>query len=99
MIVHNYGRSFFAHKADAEKARVAAGGKPGSTLTIEINGRDDLAALLNALCEAKPVEMIAPPALVDRAYVPVENSVPDCIPDFLLRSHGLDPAKLERVPS
>ena len=99
MIVYNVDRRWFTMKADAEAYRKLCGLKPDATLALTIEGRDDLAALLNALCEAKPVEHVAPAALVDRAFVPVDRSIPDCVPDFLLRSHGIDPAKVERSPS
>lgn len=96
MIVYNVDRRWFAEKAFAEAYRKASGLKPAATLKLDIGDRYDLQKLLNALCDAKPVEKVAPPELIDRAYVPVETRIPDCIPDFLLRSHGLDPAKVKR---
>lgn len=98
-ITYNVDRRWFADKGEAEAYRKQLGLKPDATLKLEIKDRDDLAALLNALCEAKPVETIAPAVLIDRAFVPVETRIPDCVPDFLLRSHGIDPAKIERVAS
>jgi hypothetical protein len=93
MIVYNVKRRWFTEKAEAEKYRVAEGLRPAATLKIEVVGRDDMAALLNALCEpALPGQSLQAPAtaeLVDRAYVQTGRDIPDCVPDFLLRSHGL----------
>lgn len=106
MIVYSVSRSWFAMKADAEIYRKKLGLKPDATLTLNIAGRDDLCALLNALCEPQQhkmpetVGLLIPERLelVERAFVPVDNSVPDCVPDFLLRAAGLDPAKVVRSP-
>jgi hypothetical protein len=91
MIVYNVARRFFTKKADAEKHRVALG-RGASTIRIEVVDRDGMAALLNALCEPGSDPLAEanlpatdPAALVERAYVPVERSVPDAVPAFLVR--------------
>lgn len=98
MIVYNVARRWFVDKRSAEVYRKGMGLKPDATLKVTVESRDDLAALLSALCDSgiTPLPTVAPAALVDRAYVPVANSVPACVPDFLLRDRGIDPAKIDR---
>lgn len=95
MIVYNVRRRFFTMKDDAETYRKAEGLKPAATIRVEVDSRDDLAALLNALCEpgADPVAeanlpATDPAALVDRAFVAPSTDIPACVPLFLL-----DPAQ------
>lgn len=85
MIVYNVQRRWFTLKSDADTHRVSAGLKPVATAKIEVRDRDDLAALLNALC-APPTDGtdIVPTEVLDRAYVPALQAIPDCVPDFLL---------------
>lgn len=80
MIVYNVQRQWFTMKDAAEMYRKALGLKPDATGKVEINGRDDLALLLNALCEpqkfsAKGFGPIGE-AIVDRAYVDPAVDVP-----------------------
>jgi len=91
MIVYNVARRWFTEKVPAETYRKSRGLSPAHTLKIEVVGRADLAALLNALCEPGPdtqnVSGLLIPeqvALVDRAYVEPSTSVPDFVPLFLL---------------
>lgn len=96
MIVYNVKRKWFTLKNDAERYRIAEGLTPEHTLTIEVDGRMRLAALLNALCEpplpGQRVEqaVVATPELIDRAYVPADRDIPDYIPKFLLKDWGLE---------
>ena len=85
MIVYNVDRSFFPKKDDAEAYRRAERLSPASLHKIEVNSRDDLAALLNALCEPKPLTMKdeRPEARID-----VADPIPDFIPRFLRRASG-----------
>jgi hypothetical protein len=95
MIVYNVDRRFFSEKSDAEAFRKRLGLKPSATLKIAIDSRIDLAGLLNALCDpaghaaiaakAPLPEPIAPPPLLDRAYVDAQLTVPDCVPLFLIK--------------
>jgi hypothetical protein len=101
MIVYNVQRRWFAQKLDAETYRIFMHLKPSALLKVEINGRDDLSALLNALCNTVVsgttldlaagavvgVNNLAP--LLDRAFVPPSRDIPDCVPDFLLKAHGI----------
>lgn len=94
MIVYNVKRKWFTLKNDAERYRIAEGLTPEHTLTIEVDGRMRLAALLNALCEPPlPGQTVSEPAtaeLVDRAYAPADRDIPDYIPKFLLKDWGLE---------
>ncbi len=95
MIVYNVQRQFFVKKDDAERARVAAGLKPAATLALRVETREDLAALLNALCDPPVAGSVALPAtteLVDRAYVARSTDIPTCVPKFLIEAW----AKLEK---
>lgn len=89
MIVYNVGRRWFAKKEDADAFRIANGWKPAELAKITVNDREQLAALLDALCEppAQPVGTIAASTglteeIVDRAYAP--NLPDDWMPSFLL---------------
>lgn len=94
-IIYNVGRQFFAMKADADAARKLAGLKPDALLTLTVEGRADICALLNALCEPQRhpmphVGLLIPERLelVERAYVEPSKDVPDFIPRFLLDDEG-----------
>lgn len=90
-IIYNVGRQFFAMKAEAEVARKLAGLKPDALLTLTVEGRDAICALLNALCSppAAGKEPVGVPAvLIERAYVAPAVGVPDFIPRFLLDDAG-----------
>jgi len=91
MIVYNVKRRFFTKKDEAEICRKAEGLKPAATIRIEVDSREDLAALLNALCDpgADPVAeanlpATDPAALLDSAFVVSSTDIPDCVPLFLL---------------
>ncbi|TCD15171.1 hypothetical protein [Oricola cellulosilytica] len=87
MIIYNVRRRFLAKKEDAETYRKAERLRPAFTLKIEVGSRDDLAALLNALCNPPAgagADFPADEALIDRAQVPGPTSIPACVPDFLL---------------
>ena len=96
MIVYNVGRKWFSEKLDAEKHRKTLGLKPSATLKIVVEHRDDVAALLNALCEPPPpgqplplAALPATPELVERAYVnPAVDDFLDYVPRFLLDDAG-----------
>lgn len=89
MIIYNVQRRWFPMKADADTYRVGLGLPPKATAKIEVNNRDDLAALLNALCEAKEAPDVgATTEIVDRAYVPVDTDIPACVPAFLRKAYG-----------
>ena len=89
MIVYSVARRWFTEKAVAETYRKNLGLKPFANIKVEVSSRDDLAALLNALCEP-PMKGTVPPApatmlMVEAAYVDPHLSVPDCVPKFLVR--------------
>ncbi|RUU79027.1 hypothetical protein [Mesorhizobium sp. M7A.F.Ca.MR.362.00.0.0] len=82
MIVYNVQRRWFTMKNDAEAHRKALGLPPSATFTLRIGGRDDLADLLNGLCElgaqidgANPNP---PPEVIERNQI--ANEPPDCVP-------------------
>lgn len=81
MIVYNVMRRFFAMKTDAEAHRKALGLKPDATIALRIESREELAALLNGLCEpgtsgAPDVAAVLPAIVVDRAYVEPGFDIP-----------------------
>lgn len=89
MIVYNVKRRWFTMKNDADGYRKAEGLKPDAVNTLRIDDRDDLAGLLNALCEQEPpvapllvAADVAP--VIERAQVSPEIEVPDFIPRFLV---------------
>jgi hypothetical protein len=95
MIVYNVGRQWFGLKRDAEACRRFLRLPPAATLTITVRDRDDLADLLNALCEPAVlpdtptvVNSVDLAPLVDRAFVEPQRNVPDYVPLFLI-----DPAQ------
>lgn len=96
MIVYNVARRWFSDKVMADTYRKALGLKPSATAKITVEGRDDLSALLNALCEppapGQPLPLAALPAtpeLVERAYVnPAVEDFLDYVPRFLLNDDG-----------
>lgn len=91
MIVYNVKRRWFAMKDEAETYRKAEGLKPAATAKVEISNREELAALLNLLCEPSPAAAAAAPAVpaavVDRAYVEPDTG-DDEIPLFLRRDNA-----------
>lgn len=108
MIVYNVGRSWFTEKVPAEAYRKAQGLRPAATVKIAVGSREDLAALLNALCEpplpsSAPVgvrlaerivrDALIPKEVIDRAYVDPNIEVPDFVPLFLIN----DPEQRKRV--
>jgi hypothetical protein len=88
MIVYNVLRRWFVEKAPAETYRKAEGLKPSATAKVTVGGRDDLAALLNALCEpqdaASAEQTVVRQEVLDRAYVAPRATLEE-IPSFLLR--------------
>lgn len=92
MIVYNVARRWFAEKVPADKYRMSLSLKPAALLKVTVDGRDDLSALLNALCEpALPNQPVPAPAtveLVERAYVETGKDIPDYVPRFLLDDEG-----------
>jgi hypothetical protein len=93
MIVYNVKRRWFAEKAAAEQYRVAERLRPSTTLKVSVEDRNALVSLLEALCSPPPPgQAVSPPAtpeLIDRAFVSGSIDIPDCVPDFLLKDHGL----------
>ena len=88
MIIYNVNRRWFAEKSDAEAYRKQHGLKPAATLKIVIDNRLNLSILLNALCEPLSAPTRSEPlvqALVDRAFVEAQLTVPDCVPLFLIK--------------
>ena len=116
MIVYNVQRRWSAKWADADTYRRAEGLPPPATLKVTVEHRNELVALLEALCsppvppnlsqgqraahaalsaghasiEAASVPPAIPDELIDRAFVRPDTDIPACIPDFLLRAHGIE---------
>jgi hypothetical protein len=105
MIVYNVERRWFTEKDQADAYRIAQKFKPAALLKVFVETRQDLAALLNALCDPGAVEVLAiadkhgldkikSAILVDRAYVKPKaltgKDIPDCVPTFLLRAYGVE---------
>lgn len=96
MIVYVVRRRWFEKFADAEIYRRSLGLKGGATTKITVEGRSDLAELLNALCEpprppSGPARREAPiPAkVIDEAFVdPSMDDFLDYVPRFLLDDDG-----------
>lgn len=98
MIVYNVDRAWFTLKADAEKHRVSLKLPPKATALVRVDNREELAALLNALCGAEEwlragpsVKLTAEPQAF--AEVIVRASVakvlaPDFVPRFLIERDG-----------
>ena len=104
MIVYNVARKWFTMKDDAERHRKTAGLKPDQTVKLDIKSREELALLLNALCEASPKAVEAAQAalpdvpvgkVVDRAFVDPETDLSD-IPAFLLKGTPSGEEELKR---
>ena len=93
MIVYNVQRRWFSKWTNADTYRRAEGLRPSATLKVGVETRDELVALLEALCSPpepdKPVVAPATPELVDRAFVAPSTDIPECVPDFLLKDWGL----------
>lgn len=90
MIIYNVGRQWFSDKGRADKYRVTLGLKPASLVTVRVNGRDDMSALLNALCEASSfaTAVFQPAGNAGKVVIPAvyeDVEVPDFIPAFLLK--------------
>ena len=85
MIVYNVDRKFFALKSRAVAYRKELSLGKDALITLRVENRDDLAALLNGLCaiERNPAEHwqggIAPPMVA---------AIPACVPDFLKKEWG-----------
>lgn len=86
MIVYNVARAWFPMKNDAEAYRRQLGLPKEALFKLEINHRDELAALLNGLCGLKADEIAGaitetevPPEVIERNYI----EVPDYVPRFL----------------
>ena len=96
MIVYNVKRRFFVKKDDADSYRKAEGLKPSELSTIEVFRRDELAALLNALCDPTPTNVavvtahpvIAPEQVIDNAYVPTDKDVPKFLRESWSKING-----------
>ena len=81
MIVYNVNRAWFSLKNDAETYRRNEKLPVEATAKIEINDRDQLAALLNGLCGITPPEAVAevvpvPVEVVARARVRDDADIP-----------------------
>jgi len=92
MIVYNVGRHWFSKKELADTYRKAVHLPPSAIEKIEVSDRDQLCALLNALCEpqvfgAAAAEIVPAPVL-DRAYVDPGFDLIDVVPLFLRRDHA-----------
>jgi len=94
VIVYNVKRRWFTMKNDAETYRKSEGLKPDALFTLRVDGRDELAWVLNQICQYEPAEtevppppdpdpLPAPPDVIQRAYPPI--IAPDFVPAFLLR--------------
>jgi hypothetical protein len=81
MIVYNVLRRWFTMKEDAETYRKEQKLPVDATFKLEITGRDDLAALLNGLCEHE-VAIGPRQEVYDRNQI--TNEPPDFIPKFLV---------------
>lgn len=77
MICYRAAGQFFTMKNDAETHRKAAGLPPAATEKIEVNGRDDLVALLNELVAVQP--QADDTETEDEGPKPI----PDYVPKFL----------------
>jgi len=93
MIVYNVNRRWFTKQDTAESYRRSQGLKPGHTIKVGIGSREQLADLLNALCEPQADAAMSNPSnlhpqdrkdIIDRAYVEPQRAVPDFVPLFLL---------------
>lgn len=98
MIVYNVDRAWFTLKADAGRHRVSLKLPPKATATVRVDSREELAALLNALCSLPDwrgrkylmpttMEHVAEPEVILRACVP-EVIPPDFVPRFLIERDG-----------
>jgi hypothetical protein len=90
MIVYRVQRGWYQFQVAADKARIAAGLKPGAVQKVEVKDRDDLCALLNALCHPSVKTTPQAPAtvaLVEEAFVDPHLDIDATIPRFLLREH------------
>jgi len=87
MIVYNVLRRWFTEKAAAQAYRKAEGLKPSALAKVTVNSRDDLAALLNALCEPSgpaALQGVASPEVLDRAWIDPKTDISE-VPTFLLK--------------
>lgn len=88
MIVYNVKRKWFSLKADAEAYRRAEGLPAEATFKLQIDDRDELAALLNGLCDIAAV--VPAPILADVIERNlVTNEPPDFVPEFLAKEWRL----------
>lgn len=93
MIVYNVKRKWFPMKGDAETYRKSEGLPPDATTKIDVRDRDQLAALLNGLCEppAKgetPANFPAPEKVIDDAYVMPDKDIPPFLRESWARVLG-----------
>ncbi len=92
MIVYNVQRRWFAMKIDAEKYRIREKLPPDATIKIGIDGRLQLAALLDVLCEP-PVSTAegaarcgsVPERLIDNSSVDPDLDIPKFLRDSWAR--------------
>ena len=99
MIVYNVNRQWFTHKDQADAYRKAQGIRPSNAtpFKVTIETREELATLLNALCEPTPETVKAMGTLlVDRAYVEPQRAVPDYVPLFLIDKDQREAIKADR---
>lgn len=94
VIVYNVDRAWFTLKADAERHRVKLKLPPKATALVRVDNREELAALLNALCGAEEwlragpsVKLTAGPEVIARASV-AKVLAPDFVPRFLIERDG-----------
>ena len=90
MIVYNVKRRWFAMKEHAERARKATGLRPDALRTIRVENREELAWLLDALCEptsdkamlaATGLSPAQADALLDDAHIMVSDDL--IVPKFM----------------
>lgn len=104
MIVYNVAREWFTMQADCDKRRKALGLKPADMGKVVVNNREELCAVLNALCgmgtieaqEAKTIlagNGLIAPAIVARASIAFDPNDP-AAPLFL----RVDLAKRRGLP-
>lgn len=79
MIVWNAGRRFFPLKADAETHRKTHNLPPA--IKVEIDGREDLAALLNGLCAIGEDQALRATDPEIAADIPANADVPKFLRD------------------
>lgn len=97
MIVYNVKRRWFAMKGDAERYRIREKLAPDATSKLSIEDRAELAAFLDALCQAPAVSAegktevaVVPERIIDDSFVDSDFDIPKFLRDSWarLRSGG-----------